>query len=585
MKWDLTHMYKSTDDWDKNFKKIEKLVDELVTYKGNLKNNLEEFFIKSEEADIIMADLYVYAHFALDLDMSNQEAAARAKKIENLNATNAEKMSWESSELLSIGEEEIMKLVEKSSKLKEYRHTFDALFYSKEHILDEDKEKLLSYFSNFSSTPNEIYKAFRYADDKSFKLKLGNGKTIDVMDQNYNSLIKDTKDQQDRKKIFETFYKQFEDNKNMLANLYLSIVKKDVAYSKARNYESTLHSYLHSDKVPIDVYMTLIKTARANSNYLKKYLKLRKKVLGLSHYYSFDKFVPLTNVNTKYSYSEAKRLVLESIKDLPKDYIEKIESAIQDGFVDVLPSKTKRGGAYSWSAYRSHPYILLNYDKSLDYILTLAHEAGHSAHSMYSKEAQPYATHDYSIFVAEVASTFSERMVTDYLLKTFKKKEEKISLLQQLIDDIVATFFRQAMFAEFEYTIHKLVEDNEPVTEQVLSKIASDLYKDYYGIDLRKEKSKRLWWAFIPHIYNSPFYVYKYATCFTITSKLYEDYKKESSKFSNFIDLLKAGEDDYPFEQILKRGVDLRKEETYMTVINELKILVKELESVIDAKE
>lgn len=581
MKWKLTDIYSSDKEWEKDFIKNKKLLELIIKYKGKLNLKLEEFYTKYEELEIDLLELYVYSRMKYDLDLTEQVNESMFKKIQLLESDMAQKLSWVEPEILELGEKKVMELVSNSSKLMEYEHDFDSLFYSHKHILDKEKEELLSYYTLFNGTPKNIYTAFRYSDSKPVKVKLSDGRKIEVMDQNYTSLLTIEKSQENRKRIFEAMYQSFENNKNMLSNVYLSIVNKNIATCKARKYDSFLNIYLDGEKVPTEVYTNLLDVCKESKKHVKKYLDLKKKKIGLKEYRSYDRFVPLVEVNKKYSYENAKKLVMDSVKGLPNHYIEKVKEAMTEGYIDVMPNPNKKGGAYAWGTYKTHPYVLLNFNGTLSDVSTLAHEVGHAVHKLYSDENQPFATCSHSIFVAEVASTFLERVLVEDLLEKSSDKNEKIYLLQKMIDGLIGTFYRQSMFADFEYTVHTKISKGSVMTEKDLSNLGINLYKSYYGFDITDEKYKRLWWSFIPHIYNSPFYVYKYATCYTVSSKLYDDYLKDKSKFENFVNLLKAGADDYPFNQILKCNVDLSKKETYITVVENLKRLVERLEELL----
>jgi oligoendopeptidase F len=354
---------------------------------------------------------------------------------------------------------------------------------------------------------------------------------------------------------------------------------------KNRNYDSCLESYLFNNNIPVEVYHTLTKVARENTKAVKKYLKLRKDYLGLEKHHTYDRFLELAKSDKEYEFEEAKDLFFKSINDFPEDFQAKAKEVLRDGFVDVYEQPGKRTGAYSSSMPDMHPFILLNYDKTLSNVFTVAHEAGHSMHSMYAAEAQPTSLQNYTIFVAEVASTFNEHNLLDYIIKESKaSKNEKIALLQRAIDDIMGTFYRQTLFAIYELEAHKLIESDQPITAEALSKIMIDLYKEFYDIDITEEGVKEFVWAYIPHLFYTPFYVYQYATSFAASLKIYENVKnKEENAFENYLNLLKSGGSDYPVKQVLNAGVDLTKDESFKAVVNRLEELVDELEVVLQS--
>jgi oligoendopeptidase F len=305
--------------------------------------------------------------------------------------------------------------------------------------------------------------------------------------------------------------------------------------------------------------------------------------LGLDKLRTYDRFLELAKSDKEYPYEEAKTLFFNSIKHFPKDFQDKAKDVLKDGFVDVYEQPGKRTGAYSSSMPNLHPFILLNYDNTLSNVFTVAHESGHSMHSMYAQENQPSSLQNYTIFVAEIASTFNEHNLLDYIIKESNaSKNEKIALLQRAIDDIMGTFYRQTLFAIYELESHQLIENGQPITADALSKIMIDLYKEFYDIDITEEEVKEFVWAYIPHLFYTPFYVYQYATSFAASLKIYENVKNNPEKeFDNYLNLLKSGGSDYPVNQVLKAGVDLTKEDSFKAVVNRLEELVDELEVVL----
>jgi oligoendopeptidase F len=345
---------------------------------------------------------------------------------------------------------------------------------------------------------------------------------------------------------------------------------------------------LEGNNIPVAVYENLVNTVKTNTEPLKRYQKLRKKVLGLEKYYSFDGSMPLTDFDKEYEYEDAKQWVIGSVEPLGADYQDKIKTAFAGGWLDVFENTGKRSGAYSASVYGVHPYMLLNYNKTLDNVFTLGHELGHTMHTLLSNENQPFATSSYTIFVAEVASTFNEALLLEYLLERTTDPKERISLLQQSIRGITGTFYFQTLLADFELQAHKLAEAGKPITANVLSSIMEELYDTYYGDSQEKDEFLKFVWARIPHIYRSPFYVYQYATCFVSSAQVYKqvseaDDADRKNIIDNYLDLLKSGGNDYPMEQLKKAGADLTKPETMMAVINQMNNLVTRLEKEIES--
>jgi oligoendopeptidase F len=492
------------------------------------------------------------------------------------------KLSWINPEIIAIGKDKIMAFIDNDKELESYRYPYDRLFNNEAHTLSSDKEELLSYYSLFNSSPDKMYQSLTVTDHENEMVTLSDGREVKITSESLSGLLESEKNQEDRLLIMETGYNCYKRSKNTFANIYSALTQKHNAVAKARNYTDILESFLSYSKIPNEVYLNLVNTTKTNSDALKKYYALRKKVLKLDDYYTFDRFLPLVDYNKKYTYDEAREIVFEAMKSTPVEYQEKVKEVLQDGWVDVEIRDGKIGGAYSWGSYGSHPYILLNYDNTMNDVFTTAHEAGHSVHSLYAKENQPYSTHGYTIFVAEVASIFAEHVLLDYLLEKSDDDTEKVYLLQKAIDDMIGTFYRQTLFADFEYQANKLAENNQPITEPVLSNIMKELYMEYYGLDLDKEETKKLVWARIPHLFNSPFYVYQYATCYAISSKLFADFKTEGQAgFDKFVNLLKSGGNTYPFDQVLNVGVDLRQEDTIKAVTDRMAELVDQLENIL----
>ncbi|MDP3129697.1 MAG: M3 family metallopeptidase, partial [Bacillota bacterium] len=333
------------------------------------------------------------------------------------------------------------------------------------------------------------------------------------------------------------------------------------------------------DAIPVAVYHSLAAVAKETVAPIKKYLELRKQALGLEVYHTYDRFLDLVKTDKEYEFDEAKSLFFASIEKFPADFQKKAHSVLADGFVDVYEQEGKRTGAYSSSMPDLHPFILLNYSKTLADVFTVAHEAGHSIHSMYAAEGQPATLQDYTIFVAEVASTFNEHNLLDYFIKESKaSKNEKIALLQRAIDDILSTFYRQTLFACYELEAHRLIEAGEPITSDTLSKIMIDLYRDFYDLDISQENLKPFVWAYIPHLFYTPFYVYQYATSFAASLKLYENVKEgKKGAFEKYIGLLQSGGSAFPVDQLKKAGVDLTKKDAFRAVSNRLSELVDQL--------
>lgn len=583
-KWNLSDIYENYLVWEKDFGKVSELKKELAGFKGQFGNEgkLLEFFQKQEEMDKISYKLYRYPQLARDLNSLDKEAMEHLQKVQFLFAEISTELSWVNSELVE-NRENIEKWIEKK-EFDDYRFGLKNLFRLQKHILEEKESKLLSYYSSFFSAPRSIYSEVTVTDVEWPQVTLSSGEKVDVTPANYSKILSTDRNQEDRKLMFQTFYTIYEKKKNTIAAIYNSILQKGIASKKAYNYDSFLLSHLESDNIPEEIYLNLVNTAKNNTKPLQRYLKLRKKILGLEKYYNFDGSINLIEFDKEYEYDDAKEIVLNSVAPLGKDYVEKMKKAISEGWLDVFEAKGKRTGAYSAGVYGVHPYMLLNYNKTLDSVFTLAHELGHTLHTLYSDENQPFSMADYTIFVAEVASTFNERLLLDYMLENTNDPKERIALLEQEIGNIVGTFYFQALLADYEYQAHKLAEAGEPITAEVLSKIMEDLFDKYYGDIIEKDDLIYIFWARVPHFFNSPFYVYQYATCFASSAILYEkminssDESERKQTLDKYIKLLSSGGSDFPMEQLKKAGVNLSKIETIEAVAKQFNLLLDKLE-------
>ena len=584
MKWDLTYLFKTEEDYDKAFEDLQPYAEKLASYNGKLNDekSFVEFFLLQKEFTIKLERVYQYASLKSDLNKKNVEAASKVSKLMIFFQQVNQMTSFEGPEVLSLGKEKVMSFVDNNKELEEFRFSFEKTFKNAEHVLDANSEKLLSYFGPVSMG-DDLYSSLAVADGKHATATLSNGETVTVTQGNWRSLIMKTKDASDRKSIFEALYQTYEDHKNTYANIYNAVLQSDKANAKARNHDTILDSFLSRNNIPTSVYKTLVEVASTENSSLKKYFELRKNYLGLDCHYTYDRFLELASSDKEYTYDEARELFFKAIEKFPSDFQELAKEALKDGFVDVYEQEGKRTGAYSSGVIDSHPYILLNYSNTLDDVFTVAHEAGHSIHSMYASSAQPPMLQNYTIFVAEIASTFNEHALLDYFMASSETtKEEKIMLLQKAIDEIVGTFYRQTLFADYELRAHELVEKGMPINYEVLSNIMKELYLQYYGLDLNEEKYKEYVWAYIPHLFYTPFYVYQYATSFAASFKLYKDVQENiPGAFDKYTNLLKSGGSKYPVVQAKEAGVDFTQKETFMAVVERMDMLVSELEKLL----
>ena len=584
-KWDLSIFYPNLEAWEEDLKKLPAHIDQLASFKGKLSDlaSFRAFYVAEEETTKLMYRLYGYIHLSSDLNLKDTVKSAKNQQLMLMFSDLGQKTSYVSPELIAMGEEKVMAYVTSDDFLRTHKFEMEKLFLQQKHVLSTDQENILANFGASRNVPSSLYQALAIIDRQDEKITLTNGKEISVTQSNYRSLLAETPEAEDRKRIFEAAFKRYKDNRAAFASTYNLVLQQMAANYKSRNYESALDAALFRNNIPTSVFHNLKDAAYENTAHIKRYIQLRKKHLKLEKYHTYDRFMKLAKDDTKYPFETARSIFFEAIKHMDPLFVEHQKDALKDGFVDAYPGEGKRTGAYSSGLYGFHPYILLNHDETLDSVFTLAHEAGHSAHTIFSNESQPMAMADYTIFVAEIASTFNEHVLLDYLISQSKTKEQKIDLLETAIDGIMATFFRQTLFATYEFEANKLVEQGVPITYQSLSKIMIDLYKHYYDLDITEENGKEYVWAYIPHLYYTPFYVYQYATSYSASLKIYDNVKKgEPNAMKNYLGLLKSGGSDYPVNQAAKAGADLTNKETFMAVINRFVSLVDQLEKVLE---
>lgn len=584
--WDLTYLYKTEADFEKDLKAFrEEDIPFLASLNGKLgtEEGLLGYFKKSHEVDARIERLYMYAGSYSDLNKKDIAASKRVASVDLAIQDYIQKCSYIEPELLSLGKEHFDSFFEKHPETKEFDFQIEKLFLGQKHVLSADKEALLASYSPLLGEGGDLYSLLSVADLVPGKCVLSNGEEVTVTQSNWPSLIKKAPTAEDRQKVFETLYHHYDAHKNTYGEIYNTVLKSELATMKSRNYPSILETHLEGNKIPKEVFHNLIEAAHSNSEPLKRYIALRQKVLGLTKHRSYDRFLELAKSETHYSFEEAQKLFFDSISSFPEDFQKKAHEVNREGFIDVHPRDGKRTGAYSNGGADIHPYMLLNFNGELDDVFTLAHESGHSIHTLYSEENQPLEKQNYTIFVAEIASTFNEHNLLDYLLtKGTLSKSDKIHLLQKALDEIMGTFYRQALFAEYEYEASLLAERGEPIDYKALSDIMTRLYKDYYGIDIEEERLKPLVWAYIPHLFYTPFYVYQYATSFTASLLLYGRVKnKEEGAFERYVSLLKMGGSDFPIAEVQKAGVDFLKKETYLSCPRRMEELLDELEALL----
>lgn len=579
-KWTIDEMYPNEESIEKDIQKVKELIEEVKKYKGILADSEENIFKAlniSEEASRILQNLYVYTHMKSHEDTRINKNQSNATKIDMLSTELSMATSYMVPEIIAMDNEKLENYL-KTERLSHYKKYVDDILRLKPHTLNEREEELLASVADLSGVPENVYDMLSFADLKFPEIEDENGEKVRVTHSNFSLFLK-SKDARVRKDAFEAMYGIYGQYKNTFASTLYGGIKSEIFYAKTRKYESALQGSLFQDNVSVDVYNNLIDAVHENLDTLNEYIDLKKKFLGLDKINMYDLYVPLTeNFDMEISYEKAQEIILEALKPLGEEYLENVKKAFAEGWIDVYGNEGKQGGAYSWGSYDSKSYILMSYKDDLNSLFTLIHEMGHSMHSFYSKNNQPYLYSGYKIFVAEVASTLNELLLINYLLKNAKSKEERVYLLNYYLEQFRTTVYRQTMFAEFEKICHGKVEEGEPLTAEDFNNIYYDLNKKYYGESCEVNEEIALEWARIPHFYSN-FYVYKYATGFSAASALSKQILEEGeSAVSRYKEFLKSGGSEFPLDQLRKAGVDMEKKESVDEALHVFKDLVKQLE-------
>ena len=579
-KWTIDEMYPNEEAMDKDIQKLKDLIEESKKYKGTLADSEENLFQAlniSEQASRLLQNLYVYTHMKSHEDTRINKNQANATKTDMLSTELSMATSYMVPEIIAMDSDKLENYL-KSEKLSYYKKHIDDILRLKPHTLNEREEELLAAVSDLSGVPENIYDMLSFADLQFPEIEDEKGEKIRVTHANFSLFLK-SKDARVRKDAFEAMYSVYNQYKNTFASTLYGGIKSEIFYAKTRKYESALQGSLFQDNVSVDVYNNLIDAVHENLDTLNDYIDLKKKFLGLDKINMYDLYVPLTeNFDMEIPYEKAQEIILEALKPLGEEYLENVKKAFSEGWIDVYGNEGKQGGAYSWGSYDSKSYILMSYKDDLNSLFTLIHEMGHSMHSYYSKNNQPYLYSGYKIFVAEVASTLNELLLINYLLKNASSKEEKVYLLNYYLEQFRTTVYRQTMFAEFEKICHGKVENGEPLTAEDFNNIYYDLNKKYYGESSEVNEDIALEWARIPHFYSN-FYVYKYATGFSAASALSKQILEEGdSAVDRYKEFLKSGGSEFPLDQLRKAGVDMEKKEAVDEALHVFKDLVKQLE-------
>lgn len=582
-KWDLTDIYETEYAFAKDIEAVEALLPQFEQYVGKLTTEdvLVELFALEEETSRKFWKAYVYANLSVDLNQRDSKATEQVSIVDGLYGKYSTAVSFIQPEIIALDTKTIEGFM-KSKQLEDRKIYFQNLMDSKEHILSKEEEKILSLASEMAGTAKNTFDKVTLADKEKVYITNKEGEEVELTSGLYYQILEDS-DRAYRAKAYELRNAVYEKVNNTLSATYIGEIKKNIFFAKARGYDSAMEASLDAESIPKSVYDNLVSAVGKNLPYLHKYYTVRKNALGYDQLYGYDTSVALTeDYKMEISYDEANEIIMEALKPLGDKYVSDYKAGIADQWVDVYEDDNKYGGGYQWGTYDTHPYILMNYDNSLNSLLTLAHEMGHAMNTKYSNEMQPYATADYTIFTAEVASTVNEMLVMDYLIENAKNDEEKLFLINQQINNIRGTVFVQVMFSEFEKMTHEMVENGEPLSPEIINKTWMDLLTKYYGEDYTKLHFQQYGWSRIPHFYMN-FYVYKYATSmsagYSIVNRITAG---EEGAVEDYLAFLGAGGSDKPIEILKATGVDMNSSEPVDSILVYFGELVDEFEGLLE---
>ncbi|GBF72861.1 oligoendopeptidase F [Paenibacillus sp. 598K] len=583
-RWKLEDLFASQAEWDREYAEAMEAIRAIAQYEGKLADHgqLKSCFTLEDEISKHVERLYVYANMRHHEDMADPQYQALSDKSKKLSVQSGEASSFITPEILSLPDDKLDAMIA-DPELATFHSTLKEMRRQKAHTLSKSEEMLLAQVGNVSQAPGTIFGMLNNADLKFPKVKDENGNEAELTHGTYIQFL-ESRNRDVRREAFTKVYETYGKMKNTLAATLNANVTKNVFYAKARKYPSVLEMSLFGDNIQKEVYTNLIGTIHDHLPLMHRYMKLRKTLLGVDELHMYDLFAPLVEeFDMDIPYEQAKSIVKESLQPLGEDYLNVLQEGFDKAWIDVYENEGKRSGAYSWGAYGTHPYILLNHKDNLNSMFTLTHEMGHALHSYYSDQEQPYRDAQYTIFLAEVASTLNEALLMHYMLEKSTDPKEKMYLLTYYADQFRTTVFRQTMFAEFEKLIHEKAEAGESLTPQELSAIYYDLNVKYYGKDMIVDRDIEMEWARIPHFYTS-FYVYKYATGFSAATSFSKQILEEGAPaVERYLGFLKSGSSDYSIEILKKAGVDMSTPEPISQAMSVFEELIAQMEQLVES--
>ncbi|MDK0966857.1 oligoendopeptidase F [Clostridium perfringens] len=582
-KWRIDKIYETPAKWNEELNKLKEEAPKLKDFEGKLgnKEDLKAFLLLNEKLSRKLGKLYVYAHMRSHEDTSNPEMQSLVNKIDPYSAEFSSYTAYFVPEILSLKEGTIENFINEDKDLKQYKIYFEMILNEKPHILSKEVESVLASVSDCLGAPESIYSMLTNSDMTFGEIVDESGRKVELTEGNYISFIK-SKDRKVREAAFKLLFGTYKKYENTLATSLTSSIKNFVFESKTRKYNSSLEASLKPNNIPVEVYYNALKTVDENMDALHRYVRIKKKLLNLEEIHMYDLYVPVIECKKEHlEYKYAISLVEEGLKPLGKEYLDIFNEGINEGWIDVYENKGKRSGAYSWGSYDTMPYVLLNYNYELNDASTLAHEMGHSIHSYYTRKTQPYIYGDYSLFCAEVASTTNEILLIHHLIEKETDKNKKLYLINQELEQIRTTVFRQLMFAEFELKTHEAIENGESLTSEVLCKMWKDINIKYFGEDMNVDEEISIEWARIPHFY-SDFYVYQYATGYAAASSFANSIlSKGEEAVEKYKGFLKAGGSMYPIDTLKMAGVDMTTSKPLKDTLDRFNELLDMLEEII----
>ena len=579
-KWAVNEIYSCDEEWEREYKELQEEAPKLKNFEGKLGDAkvLEEYFEVNEKISRKAEKIYVYAHLRSDEDTSNTTYQAMMNKIDAYMAEYATYTAYVVPEILALPDGTIEKLMNENKGLEPYKFLIENILKEKPHVLDKKEEELLAAASDCLDAPSSIHNIMTNADMKFGNIKDEDGEEVELTEGNYSSFIK-SKDRNVRKAAFERLFGEYKSFENTLATTLSSSIKVFNFGAKIRNYNSALEASLKPNDIPTEVYTNAVKTINDNLSSLHRYVKLKKKLLGLEEMHMYDLYVPVIELDKEHiEFDKAVEMIIEGLAPLGKEYLDIFTEGIKDGWVDKYMNKGKRGGAYSWGGYDTKPYVLLNYNYQLGDVSTLAHEMGHSIHSYYSRKEQSYYYAGYTLFCAEVASTTNEALLIHHLINTEKDKKRRLYLINQELEQIRTTVFRQMMFAEFELWTHESFEQGMALTAKDYNAKWHELNVKYFGEDMIVDEDIDVEWSRIPHFFTD-FYVYQYATGYAAASAFAKNILEgKENAVEKYVGFLKSGGSDYPIEILKKADVDMTTSEPLQATIDRFNELLEMLE-------